>query len=264
MVCKNCETVFEGKFCHECGQKSLVERITFRAVFSDLIKKITNWDKGLMYTTVQVMQRPGKMAQAFIGGHRVNFTKPLNYILIIVAASVLVFPRRNIEKAMDGINQHGRNSGPFMDWIFSNISIIYLMMIPFLAIVTKWFNRKKDYNFAELFVFYCYLMAGCTLVSTVFTVLGNIFDQDAITATPLGLAQYSAWILFFAWGYVQFFGKERNYWGGIQGAIVLLLAYFIYILIFSLTMGIVLLLLKLVFNIEIVPLAPPNNVSPTQ
>ena len=46
-----------------------------------------------MYTTVRLLKAPGHMARRYLNGHRVNFTKPLNYILLIVAVSVLVFPK---------------------------------------------------------------------------------------------------------------------------------------------------------------------------
>ena len=263
-VCQNCETAFKGKYCSECGQKAGVKRITWRSIFSDLVKKVTFWDKGLLFTTLHVLKHPGKMARDYIAGKRVNYNKPLNYILLVVAASVLVFPKKEFENALSSINDKSRPNSSVMEWVFSNISIIYLMLIPFLAMVSKWFNRKTDVNFPELFVFYCYLMAGSTLVSIPFTVIGNIFHLDAISASPLGIIQYSAWILFFAWGYVQFFGKQRSYWGGIQGAFVLLISYFLYIIIFSILFAIVIVAAKFLLGIELITLPKPNTVSPTQ
>ena len=65
-ICQNCETVVDGKFCSQCGQKANVKRITTRAIFSDFIKKITLWDKGLLYTTARLMKSPGKMARAYL------------------------------------------------------------------------------------------------------------------------------------------------------------------------------------------------------
>ncbi|MCC6280489.1 MAG: DUF3667 domain-containing protein [Saprospiraceae bacterium] len=257
-ICQNCETAFEGKFCHQCGQKANVKRITFRSVFSDLIKKITFWDKGLMYTTVRLLKSPGKMARGYLNGHRVNFTKPLNYILIVVAVSVLVFPRKDLDQAMSGIAQNSRALTPgYMDWVFSNISLIYLMMIPMLAVVSKWFNRKADVNYAEHFVFYCYLMAGCTIITIPFTIVSNIFHINALTLNPLGIVQYACWFLFFAWGYVQFFNKQHKYWGGIQGVLVLLIAYILYILAFSILFAIAIALAKILFHIDLIPLAVP-------
>lgn len=257
-ICQNCETAFEGKFCARCGQKANIKRITFRTVFSDLIKKLTLWDKGLMYTTVRLMKSPGKMARSYLNGHRVNFTKPLNYILIVVAVSVLVFPRNELDQAMAGIGRHNRALTPgYTDWVFSNITVIYLMMIPFLALVSRWFNRKADVNYAEHFVFYCYLMAGCTIITIPFTIVSNVFHINVLTLNPLGILQYTSWFLFFAWGYVQFFNKQRYYFGGIQGVMVLLIAYILYIFIFSLLFGLAIVLAKLLFQMDLVPLTPP-------
>lgn len=256
-ICQNCETPLDGKFCSQCGQKANVKRITTRAIFSDFIKKITLWDKGLLYTTVQLMKSPGKMARAYLKGKRVNFTKPLNYILIIVAISVLFFPRNDLDEAMSGMNNNLAKSSWYSDWIFSNITVIYVMMIPFLALVSRWFNKKADVNYAEQFVFYCYLMAGCTIVTIPFTVTLNLLHISALTLGPIGILQYMCWFLFFAWGYVQFFNKQRSYWGGIQGVLVLLIAYIIYIFVFGLLLVLAIFIAKVLFEIDLVPLSRP-------
>lgn len=257
-ICHNCESVVEGKFCSKCGQKANVKRITTRAVFSDFIKKITLWDKGLLYTTLRLLKGPGLMARAYLSGHRVNFTKPLNYILIIAAISVLVFPKNDLDEAMAGMSNNNRALTPgYSDWIFSNVTIIYLMMIPFLAIVSRWFNKKADINYAEHFVFYCYLMAGCTIVTIPFTITLNLLHISALTIGPIGIFQYACWFLFFAWGYVQFFNKQRSYWGGIQGVLVLLIAYVIYIFMFGLVLGLAMFIAKKMFDIDLTPLSRP-------
>ena len=261
--CRNCNTIFEGKYCYECGQKANVKRITWRTVVSDLIKKFTFWDKGLMHTTVDLLKGPGNMARSFLDGHRVNYTKPLNYLLIVVAASLLLFSRQNMETAMSSFSGQ-KQSAAYTDWVFSNISVIYITMIPFLALVSRWFNRKADVNYAEHFIFYCYLMAGSTLISVPFTAIGKFFQVDAISFSPLGIVQYSSWFLYFAWGYVQFFRKQNSLWGGIQAILVLLISYILYVVIFGILFVIVVFACKMMFDIELIPLPKPNNVSPTQ
>lgn len=262
--CKNCDTVFEGKYCHECGQKANVKRITWRTVFSELIKKFTIWDKGLMYTTVHLLKNPGEMARSYIAGHRVNYSKPLNYLLVVVGASLLVFSRESMQSAMSSIGAN-QQSNAYTDWVFSNISLVYLMMIPFLALISRWFNKKADVNYAEHFVFYCYLMAGSTLISLPFTMIGNVMHMNMFSFfSPLGIAQYSSWFLYFAWGYVQFFGKRNRLWGGIQSILVLLISYLLYIIAFTIVFGIVVLVAKLLFDVNLIPIPTPNTVSPTQ
>ena len=211
-----------------------------------------------MYTTVRLLKAPGHMARRYLNGHRVNFTKPLNYILLIVAVSVLVFPKNELDQAMSGISQNNRALTPgYTDWVFSNITFIYLMMIPFLALVSRWFNRKADVNYAEHFVFYCYLMAGCTIITIPFTIISNVFHINVMSVSPIGILQYSAWFLFFAWGYVQFFNKQHKYWGGIQGVLVLLIAYILYIFLFSILFGLAIVLAKILFHIDLIALPAP-------
>ena len=154
--CENCSNSFEGKFCNQCGQKATVKRITLKSVFAELIKKITIWDKGLMY--------------AYIQGRRVNFTKPLTYILLTVTASMYFFPKKDFEQVMNAGAKKQATVFQSADWLFSNMGIIYLFLLPFLAWVSRWFNRKSRFNFAEQFVFYAYLMAGCRIVIIPFCV----------------------------------------------------------------------------------------------
>lgn len=259
--CENCSNVFEGKFCSQCGQKATVKRITLKSVFAELIKKITIWDKGLMYTTVQLLKGPGKMARAYIGGQRVNFTKPLTYILLTVTLSMYFFPKKDFDQVVSAGAQKQAAVLQSTDWIFSNMGIIYLLLLPFLAWVSRWFNRKSQFNFAEQFVFYAYLMAGCTLVIIPFTCVLNILEMNTVDVSPLTILEYCCWLLFFAWGYVQFYNKQRSYWGGVQGILVLLLSYIIYIFSMGLIWAIAIIIDR-VFHLNLITL--PNTALPTQ
>ena len=259
--CENCSNSFEGKFCNQCGQKATVKRITLKSVFAELIKKITIWDKGLMYTTVQLMTGPGRMAYAYIQGRRVNFTKPLTYILLTVTASMYFFPKKDFEQVMNAGAKKQATVFQSADWLFSNMGIIYLFLLPFLAWVSRWFNRKSRFNFAEQFVFYAYLMAGCTIVIIPFTCVLNIMDVNTIGVNPLTILEYICWLLFFAWGYVQFYGKQKSYWGGIQGLLVLFISYILYIFAFGLIFTIAIIIDR-IFHLNLFTL--PNTALPTQ
>jgi hypothetical protein len=93
--------------------------------------------------------------------------------------------------------------------------------------------------------------------------IANALHLSTIALSPVTVLEYSAWVLFFAWGYVQFFNKQRSYWGGIQAVLVLLISYVLYILAFSLAFGIGIGIAKML-GMDVSMFIPVKTASPTQ
>ncbi len=49
MICKNCDTKYEGNYCHSCGQSSTVRRFVWHHLLNQIIQTI-GYDRGLFYT----------------------------------------------------------------------------------------------------------------------------------------------------------------------------------------------------------------------
>lgn len=91
-LCKNCNTNFEAKFCHNCGQKAFSEEDTsIKSIFSELINFFTNFESNLLRTLKAIMVSPGRLTLDYCSGIRKRYYKPLSLYLLIVVI-YLLFP----------------------------------------------------------------------------------------------------------------------------------------------------------------------------
>ena len=61
MICKNCGTEFEGNFCNHCGQKSTVERLTWKSVWDNILHGIFHVDNTFVKTTRTLVVHPDRL-----------------------------------------------------------------------------------------------------------------------------------------------------------------------------------------------------------
>ncbi len=81
--CKNCETSFVGNFCPHCGQSVKDYEKPFGLLIYDLMGNIFAFDTRLWRTLKAVLFQPGKMAQEFIRGRRVEYMPPFRFYVFI-------------------------------------------------------------------------------------------------------------------------------------------------------------------------------------
>lgn len=90
--CKNCDTSFEGKFCHNCGQKAFSEADkTIKSIFAEFIQFFTSFESTLLFTLKTILTAPGKLTLDYCNGIRKRYYKPLSLYLLIVII-YLLFP----------------------------------------------------------------------------------------------------------------------------------------------------------------------------
>lgn len=89
MICKSCQTTFEGKYCHTCGEKIIEDKdFHLSSIFSSALGSITNLDSKLYRSLRSFFLRPGELSEKFIRGERKNYVKPFQ---IFIVANILFF-----------------------------------------------------------------------------------------------------------------------------------------------------------------------------
>jgi hypothetical protein len=241
IICKNCDTPFEGKHCPTCGQKASVKRIKMEDFYEDSIKKLTHWDKGLARTALDLLKNPGQMTRDYINGKRAKYTKPLSFLLLISAISIFFFSPSDFQDSVTAFSSKKELDDvqkKFNQWIFEHLSLMTALMLPFLAFFNRLFNRKADVNYAEHLVVATYWSAGSALISIPFTLLFKLLHMKAISSEAM-MIQVPVTMLFYSWAYVVFFKKSNRFTGVVQGLLAYLLAYIVFIIVFSIIAGIV-------------------------
>jgi hypothetical protein len=90
--CKNCNTKFSGKFCHECGQKLFTSRDkSIKTLLIDAINFLTNFEGTFFNSIKAIFRHPAKLTNDYCNGIRKKYFKPISLFLFVVVL-YLLFP----------------------------------------------------------------------------------------------------------------------------------------------------------------------------
>jgi hypothetical protein len=90
--CKNCESMLQGRFCSNCGQKVYNERDkSLGKISEEVFHFMTHFDGKLINTLKTIYQNPGKFSLDYSNGIRQKYYKPISLYLLIVVV-YLLFP----------------------------------------------------------------------------------------------------------------------------------------------------------------------------
>lgn len=99
-TCSNCQTVFSGNFCPECGQKAHIHR-SLSAIGHDIMHGVLHLDGKLWETLPLLTFKPGELTRRYIAGERAKFVSPMAMFLFTVFAMFAVFQMVGISAPSD-------------------------------------------------------------------------------------------------------------------------------------------------------------------
>lgn len=178
MNCKNCERPLrtDYSFCSNCGAKIIRNRLTLKNLWYDVTERYFNIDNSFLRTYFHLFTKPEVVIGGYISGVRKKYLNPVSYIAIALTLSgiLLFFIKRAFPEGIDfdllgtGVYDAAA-SKRLTDFMLTFYSVLYLVMIPILA-VSGWFvfNERKV-NFTEYIVLFIYTQAQFSLLSLPFT-----------------------------------------------------------------------------------------------
>ena len=86
-ACENCQTPLQGGFCHVCGQNAHNPLRSFGHAVEEVFESFWHLD-GRIFRTLRTLLSPGRLANAYLAGHRAPYVAPLRLFVIL---SVLTF-----------------------------------------------------------------------------------------------------------------------------------------------------------------------------
>ncbi len=159
-TCLNCDLVYEGAFCSNCGQKATTHRINWQSFILELPKTLFNIEKGFGYTFKELTFAPRRTLDAYLAGKRVKFLSPIQYaILGVTLYSVLqeFWPVPFSTPSTQFKNDQSYNMGyEFGRMIRGKLKFFWLMGIVLFA-MPAWVIFRK-YNFTEHMVLSAYII----------------------------------------------------------------------------------------------------------
>lgn len=184
-TCKNCNTLFEGKFCNQCGQKASVKELNLHDVVHEAWHGITHTDNGILRLVKDLFLHPKSVYLNYFAGQRKKYFSPVTFFLI--SAGILLFLGVKIfdyeDYKIKEFNEFGRNA--LLETKFKT-----LLLLPFEIFLT-WALFRKRYNLAKNIVFWLYLNGFLFTIKIVLTPLYFAFiaNKNAIDLL-VNVAQY--------------------------------------------------------------------------
>lgn len=174
MECKNCGIALQGDYCSDCGQKVITERLTLKKINHDVFSIVMDVEKGLLHTIKMLFVSPGTVVRDYIGGKTVPYYHPFRYLVIWVTFSVALnlalglYDRQQTEiQSLIGVSQSERvtkKQQEMQQEMKKYLNILPLFLVPFAALTSYWFFRRKGWNYAEHLVLNAYIQGQLALI----------------------------------------------------------------------------------------------------
>jgi hypothetical protein len=238
MVCPNCETVYEGNFCPECGQKTVHGRYTINGLANELFFSAFHLEKkGLPYTIKELTLSPGTAIRNVIEGQRLSLYPPFKYLVLIGTVIVILslrykFFHNELTQLESGNNasnefQFVKDNQTFFNGFFKfaedKATLLNLFAIPVFSLFSFLFFRKYNYNYAENLILNTFIAAQQLLFLVILVPFIEINTESRNILIPIYTA---VTMVYNVWVYTQFFGGNK--WSDTYRGIITVLTSYLY------------------------------------
>ncbi|PHR71894.1 MAG: hypothetical protein COA67_05755 [Lutibacter sp.] len=201
--CKKCKKESSDNYCSNCGTSKELKRINKQYII-DEVGSILNFDKGIFYTTKELLIRPGKTVKEFVLNDRNRLVKPIVFIII---CSLIYTISQQIFQFEDGYVNYSFDkdsaSTTIFDWVTANYGYSNFLISIFIALWIKIFFRKSAYNFFEILILLCFVMGSGMLIFSLFGII------DSYTTLKIVDKGFFIGVVYIIWAIAQFFEGKR-------------------------------------------------------
>lgn len=225
VVCKNCDTHYQGSFCPVCGQSRKVRRLSFLNMVDDFISIFINLDNGFLRSATELFWRPGHMIRDYIEGHRKVYMKPLAmlfclgtiYYLTVWLIAKDAIPDLTMNDAEINLGEDFDKYGPLLQKvqevvgeILKNPGLVAFLFILPMAPATSLCFRSTRYGKVLNFMEHVHILmfVGCQmLILSWFTMMFHWMTNQHLEFMDLDFL-YS--FILMVWDYHQLFRIRRR------------------------------------------------------
>lgn len=237
MNCLNCNTEVNSNFCPDCGQPKVLKRINGHYIVHE-IEHVLHFERGIFYTIKELITNPGQNIRNYLTENRSRLVKP---IIFIIVSSLIYSISNHFFHFQDGyinyLDSQKTSTSTISKWVQMNLGYSNIMMGIFIALWTKLFFRKRDYNIFEILILLCFVMGIGMLIYAIFGLVYGL--------THLNIMQFAgiAAFMYATWAIGQFYDK-----GKASSYVKAFLAYIFGMMTFSLAILLVGTLIDLVIK----------------
>jgi hypothetical protein len=222
-TCKNCKNSFEGNFCNNCGQTSKTHEINFKSILHEIQHSIFHIDKGILFTTKELFQRPGQTIKEYLEGKRVKHFKPFAYIFILSTIYALLTKLSHkstfLSDALEGFNNGltgGKSESDFgllgdlLLWMSNHYAYTTLLIIPIISFASYLCFSRTKYNYFQHLILNSFIAGQRTVVFLIILPFTYFITDKDINGTIDTIKAYLGICLTF-WVYYQFFNSTKPF-----------------------------------------------------
>ncbi len=209
LTCKNCNNIYTGHYCNNCGQTTETHRINFHFLWHEIQHGLFHFDNGIFYSAKELFTRPGHSIREFIEGKRVRHFKPISLVIVLASLYGLLYHYFHIsfvELSADSPSETGIDTVKFNEWMGTHYAWSTLLTIPFYTIGTSIAFRKQGYNIVEYFILNTFKASQKMFVHIATFPLLYYFNGTHSMKT-LSFIIYLVDVAFIYWTNAQFFNK---------------------------------------------------------
>lgn len=281
MNCKNCHHQLSenAHFCENCGAKVVIDRITFKALFLDVIINVFGFDSKFFTTLRMVARQPDVVISDVLNGVRKRYMNPFAFLAVGAAISLIVFnyfdeefiavntefnseqiseisQQANMDiSAMKGLSekeiqglemkkQIAQANLKFMEG-YMNFTLQYYNLFAFLflliyALLSKW-TFWKPHNFGEHIVINAYIYGFTTYLSLI------LFFLAIVVHPSIYIYSMFLYMLFYMYAFGRLYKLSiwRNILKLLRFLLGLLILFSIFMII-GIIIGIILILMGII------------------
>ncbi|MFD2910120.1 DUF3667 domain-containing protein [Flavobacterium ardleyense] len=202
-ICKNCNSEVIQNYCSHCGLPLKLTKIDAKYIISE-IGSVLNFNKGFLYTTRELIIRPGQTVRNFLNEDRNRLVKPVVFIIVCSLIYSIIQQIFNFEDGYVGYSfEKDSTIASVFGWVSNNYGYSNILMGIFIAFWIKIFFKKYGYNFFEILILLCFVMGIGMLLFSFFGIANSLFDLNIIDKG------YLIGILYILWAIVLFFDKKK-------------------------------------------------------
>lgn len=224
MNCKNCTTEVNSNFCPNCGQPTSLKRIDGKYILHE-VGHLLHFERGILFTIKELITNPGQNVRNYLAENRSRLVKPV--IFIIVTSLIYTLCNRFFHFE-DGYVKYLDNTKSttteIFKWVQGNYGYANILMGVFIALWTKLFFKKHEFNFFEILILLCFVMGIGMLIYSVFGITQGLIDINLMQIASIIGFVYTTWAIG------HFFDKKK-----ILSFVKAFFAYILGMLTFSLT-----------------------------
>ncbi|MCC6373057.1 MAG: DUF3667 domain-containing protein [Bacteroidia bacterium] len=203
MNCKNCNTEVTSKFCSDCGHPTSLSRINGHYLIHE-IDHVLHFERGILFTIKVLLTNPGKNIRTYLTENRSKLVKPIIFIIVTSLIYSICNGIFHFEDAYSNkLNTTNSAASAISKWIQGHYGYANIIMAIFIALWTKLFFRKFNFNIFEILSLLCYVMGMGMLSLAVFGVIQSLAGINLIIIASLVTFIYTTWAI------AQFYEKDK-------------------------------------------------------